>query len=96
MILGGGGKSPLSQGSVCNPDGTSVYSLNSWKLPGRFSYGLETRLRVWVEARERSSTCDKPFLSVYQLTSLVFHGECEQNTLSFPFFAMPCICHNDS
>jgi len=25
-------------------DGTSVYSLNSWKLPGRFYYSLGMRL----------------------------------------------------
>ena len=31
----------------CNyHDVTSVYSLNSWKLPGRFSYGLGTRLML--------------------------------------------------
>ena len=31
----------------CNyRDDTSVYSLNSWKFPGRFSYGLGTRLGV--------------------------------------------------
>jgi len=29
-------------------DVTSVYSLNSRKLPGRFSYGLGTRLEVEV------------------------------------------------
>jgi len=32
----------------CNcRDVTSVYSLNSRKLPGRFSYGLGTRLEPW-------------------------------------------------
>jgi len=31
----------------CNyRDVTSVYSLNSRKLPGRFSYGLGTRLEI--------------------------------------------------
>ena len=31
--------------NYCNyRDVTSVYSLNSWKLPGRFFYGLGTRL----------------------------------------------------
>ena len=49
--------------AYCNcHDVTSVYSLNSWKLPGRFSYGLGTRLACMVSYCSHPLQQGEPYL----------------------------------